>query len=269
MAQSIEIPRQRFLETRRRDAWWASPLFTIVLLGSFGIYAFWVALQGSYYYGPPGFVSYDALGRAVDGPYLSPFYSPLFFVKGWPFSPAFLILWAPLLFRVTCYYYRKAYYRAFFADPAGCAVGEPRHGYRGETAFPWILQNAHRFFLYLAIVVGAILFYDALLAFRWPDGHGGIRFGFGVGTLLMLANAIFILVYTFSCHSLRHLVGGRIDCFSCSQTSRFRFKLWRAISRVNEHHGFWAMFSMVFIGVADVYLRLVATGRIIDLHWIF
>ena len=59
---------------------------------------------------------------------ISPFYSPLILflppVLAWV-SPAFLILWAPAGFRVTCYYYRKAYYRAFFLDPVACAVGEP------------------------------------------------------------------------------------------------------------------------------------------------
>ncbi len=31
-----------------------------------------------------------------------------------------LVLWIPLGFRATCYYYRKAYYRAFFFDPPAC-----------------------------------------------------------------------------------------------------------------------------------------------------
>src|SRR6516164_3500107 len=73
------------------------------------------------------------------GPYLSPFYSPELFgasphswfgpQPGWwpgwlPFSPALLILWAPGGFRVTCYYYRGSYYKAFWADPPACTVGE-------------------------------------------------------------------------------------------------------------------------------------------------
>ncbi len=58
-------------------------------------------------------------------PYLSPFYSPCMgeqCVAGsadfgrpfvfWPFSPALIILIVPLGFRMTCYYYRKAYYRS-------------------------------------------------------------------------------------------------------------------------------------------------------------
>jgi hypothetical protein len=66
----------------------------------------------------------------VDG-YLSPLFSPLI-APGWlPWfiSPGLLILWIPLGFRATCYYYRKAYYRFYFADPPGCAVGEPTAGW--------------------------------------------------------------------------------------------------------------------------------------------
>ena len=74
-----------------------------------------------------------------------------------PFSAAMLILWAPAGFRFTCYYYRGAYYKAFWADPLSCAVGEPRKTYRGEKKFPLILQNVHRYFLYFAIIFVFIL----------------------------------------------------------------------------------------------------------------
>jgi hypothetical protein len=37
-----------------------------------------------------------------------------------PFSAALLILWAPGGFRFTCYYYRGAYYKAFWQDPTAC-----------------------------------------------------------------------------------------------------------------------------------------------------
>ena len=72
---------------------------------------------------------------------------------GWlPYSPAILILWAPGGFRLTCYYYRGAYYKAFWADPLGCAVGEPRKGYIGESNWPLRIQNIHRYFLYVAVL---------------------------------------------------------------------------------------------------------------------
>ena len=158
-------------------------------------------------------------------PYLSPFYSPLIdpHHHWWPFSPAILILGGPLGFRLTCYYYRKAYYRGFLLDPPACAVGEGGgRKYRGETAFPFILQNVHRYFFYIAVIFVAFLWYDAIVAFDF-DG----KFGIGVGTLVMLVNIILLTMYTFSCHSLRHLVGGKLDCFSCATLGGPRHSAWR------------------------------------------
>ena len=133
---------ERFGRTERTDAWWLAPLAQAIGLAVFGAYATWAALQGNHY---------------EFGNYLSPFYSPVFKPKWWPLSSALLILGIPIGFRTTCYYYRKAYYRVFFLDPAACAVGEPRKGYSGETRFPFILQNAHRWFLYLALIFILIL----------------------------------------------------------------------------------------------------------------
>jgi hypothetical protein len=56
-------------------------------------------------------------------------------------SPALIILIFPLGFRMTCYYYRKAYYRSFWMSPPACAVAEPHKTYTGETRAPLILQN--------------------------------------------------------------------------------------------------------------------------------
>src|SRR5213594_2641375 len=75
-------------------------------------------------------------------------------------TPPLLILWAPGGFRFTCYYYRGAYYKSFWADPPSCTVSEPRQTYRGEQSFPLILQNVHRYFLYLAILFIGLLGYD-------------------------------------------------------------------------------------------------------------
>ena len=130
------------------------------------------------------------LGRVAErhytfGPYLSPFYSPEIFgdsphamfgpKPSWypdflPFSPALLILWIPGLFRFTCYYYRGAYYKAFWADPPACAVGEPRKSYWGEHSLPLIFQNLHRHFLRLSYIVWGFLVYDVWKAF-WFDGR--------------------------------------------------------------------------------------------------
>lgn len=234
--QSVAAP-----VTLRRDAWWLQPLLVVLGLGGFVIYSTWAALQGRNYYAEP---------------YLSPFYSPLILVDWWPFSPAILILWSPLGFRVTCYYYRKAYYRSFFWDPPACAVGEPRKEYHGETKFPFILQNLHRYFLYAAVVVLAFLWYDAIIAFFF-NGH----FGVGVGSLVLLANVILLSFYTFSCHSLRHLIGGNLGCFSACPN---RHKLWGQVSRLNERHMLWAWISLAMVGFADLYVRLVAAGVITD-----
>ena len=76
------------------------------------------------------------------------------------------MIWVPLGFRATCYYYRKAVYRSYLMAPPACAVAPPRTGrYRGEAAFPYVLMNAHRYFLVLATVVLGFLWYDAVRAF--------------------------------------------------------------------------------------------------------
>jgi hypothetical protein len=248
MAESrTAVKRSGLGTTTRRDAWWLELLPVVVILGAFSVYATWRALEGDYY---------------EWGPYLSPFYSPLIKPRWWPFSPAILILWAPLGFRATCYYYRKAYYRSFFLDPPACSVGEFRsHKYRGETAFPLILQNLHRYFLYVALIFLIILWYDAIRAF-WFEG--GLRIG--VGSLVLLTNIILLSLYTFSCHSLRHIVGGKLDCFSCVAFGGQRHAAWRGSSFLNEHHMLFAWLSLFSVGLSDFYVRLVATGAIGDLR---
>ena len=238
-----------FGRTQRRDAWWVEAIPVIILLGGFGAYATWRAFEGKFY---------------EWGPYLSPFYSPLIDAHHhwWPWSPALLILAGPLGFRATCYYYRKAYYRAFFMDPPACAVSESGNKeYCGETSFPFILQNVHRWFMYIAFIFLGFLWYDAIVAFDWPNG-----FGIGVGTLIMLANIILLTIYTCSCHSLRHLVGGKLDCFSCSAFGGARHGVWRGVSKLNEHHMLFAWCSLISVGLTDLYIRLVAAGILKDIR---
>src|ERR1700723_1832248 len=198
---SIDVPLQNggFGRTSRKDNWWIEPLLVFLGFSAFIVYSTWAALQNAHY---------------TFGPYLSPFYSPLLMTEkpGWwpafvPFSAAMLILWAPGGFRFTCYYYRGAYYKAFWADPPSCTVGEPRKSYWGEKTFPLILQNVHRYFLYLAILFIVLLAKDAYDGiFGWPDG-----IHVGVGSLVLLTNVILLGSYTFGCHSFRHLVGGIKD----------------------------------------------------------
>src|SRR5215212_6092808 len=199
----VWVAPRGFGQTARRDAWWATPAAVFTVLSAFIVYATWAAFQGQHY---------------TYGPYLSPFYSPELFgptehawfgtLPSWwpnwvPFSPALLILWAPAGFRFTCYYYRGAYYKAFWADPPACAVGEPRHNYRGERKFPLILQNIHRYFLYLALVFIVFLIHDAWNALWFTDASGKASLGIGVGTIVLAATVFFLAGYTFSCHSLR------------------------------------------------------------------
>jgi hypothetical protein len=238
----------RLGSTQRRDAWWVELIPVVILLGGFGVYATWRAFEGDYY---------------SWGPYLSPFYSPLIDPQHhwWPFSSALLILGGPLSFRATCYYYRKAYYRAFFLDPPACAVSEKQGNYRGETRFPFVLQNLHRYALYLAIIFICFLWYDAIRAFSL-DGS----FYLGTGTVIMLTNVILLTLYTFSCHSLRHLVGGKLDCFSCVAGGGARHSAWKLSSYLNEHHMLFAWASLISVGTTDFYIRLVASGAIRDLR---
>jgi hypothetical protein len=239
--------------TSRRDSWWLVPLLVGVALAVFGAYALAAAVLGS-----------DYLYTDGGAHYLSPFYSPdLESLLGIdpPFSFAFLVLWAPLGLRVTCYYYRKAYYRSFLLAPPACAVSGPRRRkYRGEAGFPFVLQNVHRYFFYFATVVLLFLWYDALRAFFFTAADGSLEPGVGVGTLVLLANVVFLSLFTFGCNSLRHLVGGHLDCFTCSRAARTRHTAWRGVSVLNLRHSEWAWISLVSVGLADLYVRLAAMG---------
>jgi hypothetical protein len=241
--------------TLRRDAWWLQPMATGVVLLAFVGYATWVAFQGKHFFAPPN--------------YLSPFYSPCLasgcgahtnlaiFGKWYQWSPALIILIFPLGFRLTCYYYRKTYYRTFWFSPPACAVAEPHGRYTGETRFPLVLQNVHRYFFYFTLLFAAILTWDAVDAFHWPQGWGHM----GLGTLMLVVNAGLIWGYQLSCHSCRHLCGGKLNKFS---NARVRYRLWRAVSRLNANHAKWAWASLVWIALTDAYIRMVSMGWIGD-----
>jgi hypothetical protein len=227
-----------------RENWWVYPVVTAIVFTLFVIYSFWSVVFGS------------GGHRWVTGPYLSPFYSPLLKFGWWPLSSAILVAWAPLGFRATCYYYRKAYYRAFFWDPPACAIREPRSGkYSGERRFPFILNNFHRFFLYLAIVVLVILWFDTINAFHYRNG-----FYVGIGSIIMLINVVLLTLYTLSCHALRHLVGGNLNCYTCVAGGGTRRGLWTLASKINPFHGNFAWYSLFSVAIADIYIRLVASG---------
>ena len=244
---------QGFGLTSRTDSWAIAPTAVALGFGAFIVYSLFSALLLKPLFG----VDYE-----VDG-YLSPFFSPLIgqgILPAW-FSPAILILWIPLGFRTTCYYYRKAYYRSYFVDPPACAVGEPRahRRYSMETAFPFILQNLHRMFLYLAFVPLFFLWLDAFGALN-VEGHWRL----GLGNVVLFANVALLSGYSLSCHSLRHLVGGSLDCFSCSARTRTRYTFWQRLTSLNVNHMRWAWFSLASVAFADLYIRTLAAGLFID-----
>jgi hypothetical protein len=258
MSSTEGLRRARFLATMRKDAWWVQPVLVILGFGAFIVYSTWAAFQGEHY---------------TFGPYLSPFYSPELFGDSphawfgrrpplWPdwllFSPALLILWAPGGFRFTCYYYRGAYYKAFWGDPPSCTVGEPRKEYRGEEKWPLLIQNAHRYFLYLALGFLVLLAWDVWKAMWFTDPVTGVeRFGIGVGTLVLAVNVTLLSGYALGCHSLRHLVGGRLDCMSAAP---MRECAWRGVSCLNRKHMAWAWCSLFSVGFSDAYVRLCSMG---------
>ena len=258
MSTAPLVLHRRFGHTMRRDAWWVQPLVVFLGLSTFLIYSTWAAFQGTHY---------------TYGPYLSPFYSPEIFGGSphswfgtrpafWPpwvaFSPALLILPIPALFRLTCYYYRGAYYKAFWADPPSCTVGEPRHSYWGEHSFPLILQNIHRYMLFISIFVLMFLVWDVYAAFWFRDAAtGGVRFGIGVGSLVLLVNAFLLSGYLFGCHSLRHVAGGCMDRLSRAPLG---IKTYECVSCLNRGHMIWAWCSLCSVGFADLYIRLCSMG---------
>jgi hypothetical protein len=237
-----------------------------IVLGSFVVYATWAVFVGKDFYA-------GILHGSAARPYISPFYSPCVAnacgeattpALGKAFGTFFLlsrliILLGPLGFRATCYYYRKAYYRSFWLSPPACGVSEPHGKYTGERRFPLILQNSHRYWWVIAMLFNVLLAYDAIKAF---DFKGGI--GMGLGTLIMIVNVLLILGYTLSCHSCRHILGGRLNHFS---RHPIRYKAWTFISKLNAKHGFFAMTSLVFIALTDLYIRLVASGTIHDVRF--
>jgi hypothetical protein len=253
----VRVVPRGFGQTSRRDAWWVVPAVVFTMLSAFLVYATWAAFEGRNY---------------TYGPYLSPFYSPEIFgdsPHAWfgpkpdlwpawlPFSPALLILPFPGLFRFTCYYYRGAYYKAFWADPPSCAVGEPRKAYRGEHSFPLILQNIHRYFLFISLGFLVFLSYDVWLGMWFTDpATGQQEFGIGVGTLVLAANVVLLALYVLGCHSLRHVVGGRCD----EMGSDTRATTYRCVTCLNRRHMLFAWCSLFSVAFADIYVRLCALG---------
>lgn len=254
--------------TNRTDNWWLGPALTVLGLGFFILYNTWAGWQAEYY---------------SAGPYLSPAYAPLLFVyegargaapvehalfgawPGWwpeflPKSPNFLIVLAPVAFRGTCYYYRKAYYRAFFGMPPGCAVEGVPHNYQGETAL-LVFQNLHRYTLYVALLFIPFLWLEAFNSFFYEG-----QIGIGLGSVFLVGNAYLLTMYTLGCHAWRHLVGGRLNCFSCDGGADLQHKAWSFTTMLNQRHMLFAWTSLYWFLCSDVYIRLVSMNIIPDVN---
>lgn len=258
--------RARLTErTLRTDRWWAAPALTFAGLMTFLIYGFWAIFDSSYFVEP----------------YVAPFSSPCLAEScpegarlfgwapvgaWWTLPPGILILGLPTAFRLTCYYYRRSYYRSFWLSPPACAVPDKTpvaksKRYTGERRFPLILQNVHRYSFYGAILIALVLTWDAVLAFRDPHGEWGHM---GAGALVLWANVVLIWAYTISCHSCRHIVGGRLKSFSKHPV---RYRMWTFVSRLNSRHMQLAWWSMYSVMLADLYVRLVAKDIIPDIQF--
>ena len=248
MAYPVPGTREALGATRRREAWWAVPAAMAATFLVFVVYASWAAFQP---------IANAYFPNQLHPTYISPFYSPDLtrFIPGFTWSPSLLILWLPAGFRLTCYYGRKAYYRSVMLQPAACAVGKGDRNYKGETAFPWVLNNLHRFFLYLITIMVVFHWIHLFEAFHFQDG-----WGLGLGSIVVTADTVFLSLYVFGCHSLRHLVGGRIDCYSCASAGLAQHKAWQGVSILNERHNLFFWLSLISVGFADVYVRMCSTG---------
>jgi hypothetical protein len=239
----------------RSDRWWLAPVRAGVFLGGLTAYATWAALQTTHF--------------AV-GSYVSPLFSPcvaadcgrhadvVVIGNWWRLSPALLVVIFPVGVRATCYYYRKVYYRSFWLSPPACAVDEPRRRYGGESRFPLLLQNVHRYFWMASLLVALMLSIDAVRSFDQPGGVG-----VGAGTVLILLNAVAFWGYVLSCHVFRHLSGGGLRSFSGHPVRR---RLWRLATALNARHGLFAWISLPLVMATDAYVRLVSVGWVQDPH---
>jgi hypothetical protein len=254
---TAEVPPGRArvpARTLRTDRWWVAPALTVAGLLVFLGYGLVRTMSQQFYYVP-------------EYGYLSPFTSPcvsascepgsshfgVWFGEFPPLIPlAIVTLPFLLLFRFTCYYYRKAYYRSFWLSPPACAVPEPHRSYAGESRFPLILQNSHRYFFYAAFAISIINTYDAVYTFRY---------GLGLGTVIIVVNVLLLWAYTLSCHSCRHIMLGRLNHFSRHPV---RYWLWTQVSRLNARHMLWAWVTIGSLIVTDAYIGLVAADVIAD-----
>ena len=259
LGEGVKLPVINGLgRTNRVDNWWSQPLAMGIALTLALLYTFWRLFLHD-----TG-ISYQLDGSTV----MSPIFSPnvlewdLFGLSEWDHphwvNAAILVLWIPFGFRGTCYYMRRVYYRTFFASPVACWVDEPdinkKLGYRGEKGI-FILNNLHRYFLYAAMIIIAIKWWDVTHTLTFESG----QYGFSIGTLVMAIEAFLLTMYVTSCHALRHLAGGMLDRWTTG-ISRLRGKIFGKLSITNRSHGFWFWTSLAFVFIGDLWVLAVNEG---------
>ncbi len=283
MSKSVKLPMSSgFGATDRIDAWWKGPTAMALYLGIMIVYGTWRGFMEADFWifsdfglsggqgGHAGTMAIEDKGSHV----LSPLFSPLIIPgqKGlggpipkflWWMSPAMFILIFPAGFRGTCYYYRKAYYRAFLQQPTACAVSKPAlapwKGYKGETKL-LVIQNLHRYFMYAALAYLLILSWDVYLSTHFDGGTDGDALGISVGTLVLALNVILLGGYTLGCHAFRHLVGGGTNDWTSTLIARIKYKFWKMSTFLNEHHKDWALISLLWVMFADFYVYACTMG---------
>ena len=188
--------------------------------------------------------------------YVDPFY-----------SPTILIIPIPTLFRLSCYAYRKDYYRHLFRHPLGCSNQErgerAERAYTGERNAVFQLWNLHRFFLYAGLVILPFFYYDVFHSLTYTGS-----FALRLGSLILLANTLIVTTWTLSCHALRHLIGGNLDCYSCVYGGKARKSLFDLQSWWNSHHEAIAWVSLLTFFFTDLYLRALQAGVPLDIRFI-
>ena len=203
----------------------------------------------------------------VTSPIFSPDVVHIFGISGpsW-INSAMLVLWIPFGFRGTCYYMRRVYHRVFFQNPTGCVVAKPgvsyRFGYKGETGL-FILNNIHRYMMYLAILIILFKVYDVYHTMHITATDGSEGIGVSVGTLFLALEAAFLFMYVVTCHAFRHIIGGALDRWD-KGLARFKGKIFWRVSKGNIHHGVWFWLSLLVVFLGDMWVWAVSSGQFTD-----
>ena len=165
-----------------------------------------------------------------------------------------------LVFRLTCYYYRGAYYRSVWQSPPACAVAEPHARYTGETRFPLIIQNTHRYFFYIGGIISVINTYDAIMAFQSTTRPAASDSVWATSSSSSTSCCC-------GCTRCRATpagtsTGGRLKHFSKHPV---RYWMWTQVSRLNTRHKLYAWITLGTLMLTDFYIMLVASSAIHDL----